>query len=344
MRWRRTSRPDRRRCTTRAACWFRTDSSRAYVKQGLARRRGIAAHVEARFLKGFLREVAEASAPGLRIVDRDAIEGELLALFHDGKRLALAELAAVRGYLDPRGRRTAPRSIGGAPSWPPQIAELFDEYAYSRPEMLAAWKKGGLIAGWDEPQQRWQRELWLALFGRAGALSGRDTADPARLLRAHAARRRCACAGPAHVFGISFVARLYRSIFASLARATSLFVYTLNPCRELWEDVQPVRRIAPQRGARRRASWRSRSTTTPRAAARRPRRLSTRIRCWRCGAGPGATAFASTTSCPTATFTSASRIRPPAWRRPTLLATLQREVLERAPRSRDAGAARRAAW
>jgi len=96
----------------------------SYVKQGLARRRGIAAHVEARFLKKFLREVAEASAPGLRIVDRDVIEGELLALFHDGKRLALAELAAVRGYLDPEdGDRTAldrRRAQLAA-----QIAELF---------------------------------------------------------------------------------------------------------------------------------------------------------------------------------------------------------------------------
>ena len=284
----------------------------SYVKQGLARRRGIAAHVEARFLKRFLREVAEASAPGLRIVDRDVIEGELLALFHDGKRLALAELAPVRGYLDPEDgdRNALDRRRAQLAA---QLAELFDEYAYSRPEMLAAWKKGGLIAGWDEPLQRWQRELWLALFGRAGTLSGRDTATlPDFFERTPPTSLRVA--GPAHVFGISFVARLYRSIFASLARATSLFVYTLNPCRELWEDVQPVRRSSP----RRRASSRQLALALgdDAAAARRPRRLSTRIHCWRCGAGPGATAFASTTSCPTATFTSASRIRPPAWRRP----------------------------
>src|SRR5690349_17425035 len=73
----------------------------AHVKQGLARRRGIAAHVESSFLKAFLREIAEASAPGLHIVDRDSIEGELLALFHDDRRLSSADLAPVRGYLVP---------------------------------------------------------------------------------------------------------------------------------------------------------------------------------------------------------------------------------------------------
>jgi exodeoxyribonuclease V gamma subunit len=217
-----------------------------YVKQGLARRRGIAAHIQDRFLKKYLRDVAEASRPGVRIVDRDLIEGALLALFHDGRRLALAELGPVRGYLDPEDRDRGALDRRRA-QLAAQLAELFDEYAYSRPEMLAAWRKGGLVAGWDEPTQRWQRELWLALFGRAGALAGADMATlPDFFERTEAGALRPP--GPAHVFGISFVARLYRSIFASLARATSLYVYTLNPCRELWEDLQPARRtVGPKR-------------------------------------------------------------------------------------------------
>jgi exonuclease V gamma subunit len=121
-----------------------------YVKQGLARRRGIAAHIETRFLKGFLRDVAEASEPGLRVVDRDVIEGQLLALFHDSKRLALAELAPVRGYLSPDDSRDDGDRLAldrRRAQLAAKLAELFDEYGYSRPEMLAAWRKGGLIAG-----------------------------------------------------------------------------------------------------------------------------------------------------------------------------------------------------
>ena len=121
--------------------------------------------------------------------------------------------------------------------------------------MLAAWKKGALISGWDEPLQRWQRELWLALFGQGGGLAGKETvALPDFFARTPPDKLRVP--GAVHVFGISFVARLYRAIFASLGHATSLFVYTLNPCRELWEDLKPTRRFHPK----------------PRAPAARPSR------------------------------------------------------------------------
>ena len=157
----------------------------------------------------------------------------------------------MRGYLDPEDadRNALDRRRAQLAA---QLAELFDEYAYSRPEMLAAWRKGGLIAGWDEPLQRWQRDLWLALFGRGGTLVGPRHAR--RCPTSSRARRptRCACAGPAHVFGISFVARLYRSIFASLGRAASLFVYTLNPAASCGRTCSRCGESAPQARARRR--------------------------------------------------------------------------------------------
>ncbi|HZL20875.1 MAG TPA: exodeoxyribonuclease V subunit gamma, partial [Polyangia bacterium] len=70
-----------------------------YVKQALARRLGIAAHIETHFLRGFLKQIANASAPETPIVDRDLCEGELLAMFSDAGRLASRDLDAVRGYL-----------------------------------------------------------------------------------------------------------------------------------------------------------------------------------------------------------------------------------------------------
>jgi exodeoxyribonuclease V gamma subunit len=302
-----------------------------YVKRGLARRRGIVAHVKARFLRGFLREVAEASAPGVRIVDRDIIEGELLALFHDDARLASPELAPAQEYLAPNDadrtaldRRRAQLAA--------KLAELFDEYAYARPEMLAVWKKGSVIAGWNEPLQRWQRGLWLALFGRNGALAGEaSVALPDFFARTAPADLRVP--GAVHVFGISFVARLYRSIFASLARATSLFVYTLNPCRELWEDLQPARRS----GGKRRVSPRQLAFALGDEAAApvsapagdenpllalwgRPGRDSIRL-------------YNELSDC-----NFRERFADPLenMSSPTLLATLQREVLDRAPRAREA--------
>jgi exodeoxyribonuclease V gamma subunit len=314
------------------------DFVETHVKQGLARRRGIAANVESYFLKGFLREVAEASAPGLRIVDRDTIEGELLALFHDGRRLASADLAAVRSYLvpDDADRPALDRRRAQLAA---QLAGLFDEYAYSRPEMLAAWRKGALITGWDEPLQRWQRDLWLALFGRGGTLAGNDTAAlPDFFARTPPGELRVR--GPAHVFGISFVARLYRSIFASLGRATSLFIYTLNPCRELWEDLQPARRTAPRTRAGSARPSRQLALDlgdAPDAAgAAPPVEENPLLALW---GRPGRDSIRLYNDLSDCDFHE--RFEDPAAGapRPTLLATLQREVLDRAPRSRAAAAA-----
>jgi hypothetical protein len=117
-----------RRCTTRSACWCRTRFVAGTVAQGLARRRGIAAHIKTRFLRAFLRDVARATTPDLRIVDRDIIEGALLAVFHDADRLAAEDLGPVRGYLEPgdADRTAVDRRRAQLAA---RLAELFDEYA-----------------------------------------------------------------------------------------------------------------------------------------------------------------------------------------------------------------------
>ena len=322
------------------------------VKQALARRLGIAAHVESRFLRGFLGDVARATAPALRIVDRDAIEGELLALFHDPARLASRDLAAVRGYLG----ESAPDGDGGGGNderdagqaldrrraqLAAAIAQLFDEYAYSRPEMLDVWRRGALVAGVNEPVQRWQRELWLALFGRQGVFAP-DAAltlpdffarTPAEVLRPPAS---------AHVFGISFVARLYRSIFAALGRASALYVYAQNPCREYWEDLQPSRRKRPDvRFPRRRGDTQLALTFDAAAPAGEPAADATSLSApasenpllalW---GRPGRDSMRLYNQLSECDF-DARFVEPAAGAsRATLLATLQQEVLDRA--SRDA--------
>ena len=39
-----------------------------------------------------------------------------------------------------------------------------------------------------------------------------------------------------HVFGVSYMARGYHRMLAALGRGLDVRVYTLNPCREFWED------------------------------------------------------------------------------------------------------------
>ena len=202
-----------------------------YVKQGLARRLGIAAHIETGFLRGFLRKVAAASAPDTVIADRDLLEGALLELFHDPGWLSAPELAPVREYLggeggaldtDARDRKRVQLAA--------ELAALFDEYAFSRPEMLSAWREGALVAEAAPATQRWQREIWLALEGPGGRFERRGVVT----LPDFFARTKVEALRPppaVHLFGISYVARLYGAIFEKLGRATDLFVYALGPDR-----------------------------------------------------------------------------------------------------------------
>jgi exodeoxyribonuclease V gamma subunit len=176
-----------------------------WVKQHLARRLGIVANIKAERLGGFLRQVARNTAPDVRIVDRDVMRGELLALLHDPTRLRDPDLAEVNRYLAAGGDVAAGldrRRVQLAG----KLAELFDAYSFSRPDMLAAWRKGALVKGVDEPLQRWQRAAWLGLFGRGQPLAAADVATlpdffertPADELRAPEA---------VHLFGLSYVVR-----------------------------------------------------------------------------------------------------------------------------------------
>jgi exodeoxyribonuclease V gamma subunit len=222
-----------------------------YVKLGVARENGIAAHLETRYLRGHLAAVVAASAPDVALVDRAVLEGELLALFHDERRLEPADLAPVRAYLAAGGAGADARDLRRA-QLAAELATLFDEYAFARPELLRAWRAGRRLEGAGAPDEdkrdteAWQRAVWLALHGRGGVLEARGRAEGKRYLDLPAffespAARALKAPRATYVFGISYVARFYRSVFAALGRAGEVYVYALNPCREFWEDLDDGR-------------------------------------------------------------------------------------------------------
>ena len=219
-----------------------------YVKLGLAQQLGIAAHLEVAFLRGMLGRIGERLVPGARLVDARQIEGHLIALLHDESFLADAELAPVREYLLAAGprpdvvdRRRCQLSA--------ELARLFEEYAASRPEMLRAWKERAVFG--DHPAQAavevWQRRLWLAVFGPQGRLArlraeggpvALTLADLIGVLEAGDFPSEALPAGAIHVFGVSYIARSFHAALGALARRAPVRVYTLNPCREFWEDLE----------------------------------------------------------------------------------------------------------
>lgn len=210
-----------------------------YLRLEVCQRCGIAANLETGFLRRFLAGLAERAQAGLRVADAAHVEGHLLALLHDESVLAQPELAEVRNYLAAADgdRDGLDRRRGQLAA---QLAQLFEEYAASRPDLLAAWTRDkpgpGQGQGQDggHPTATWQRSLWLAIFGPAGRLSRSKTHAPLDALWSAAmAQRPAPLAGQSvHLFGLSYVAVAYHRMLAELARESEVWIYTLGPCRE----------------------------------------------------------------------------------------------------------------
>jgi len=206
-----------------------------WLRFGLASACGIAANLEVRFLRKFLAETLATQGPPL--VEGARLHDLVLSLLLDDDRLKGAAFRPIRRYLD-AGQGTDAVDLRRF-QLSARIAHLFEEYEYSRPEMLDAWQRGPVLAGTPfAAAEAWQRPLWLAIHGPDGMLHRRDgSLEGVRL--GDLLRRPDAMQVPArlHVFGVSYVARAFQRLFAQVAAKCELLVYTLNPCAEFWEDV-----------------------------------------------------------------------------------------------------------
>ena len=46
---------------------------------------------------------------------------------------------------------------------------MFQQYEYLRNDMLDSWSKGkSYFKGLDGENEKWQKELWIGFFGKAG--------------------------------------------------------------------------------------------------------------------------------------------------------------------------------
>ncbi|MEM9067762.1 MAG: exodeoxyribonuclease V subunit gamma [Myxococcota bacterium] len=213
-----------------------------FLELSIAQSIGIAAnfrfHRLERFVSRWLARGGQRS-----VFDRRSFERGILSALLDDDWLSDPVVAPLAHYVAADERATSEVRRAQLAL---RLARLFEGYGYSRPEMLLAWRENRGDVGETEG---WQRALYQRLIGRG------ELPLPEALPSWKSGAAGDGLPDAVHVFGLSYVARVFQWAFAALGARTDLHLYVLNPCMEFWEDV-------PTRGE---------------LAARLPRRARTRV-------------------------------------------------------------------
>ena len=155
-----------------------------------------------------------------------------------------ADLAPLTGYLlgtdGKRGRDY------GAKLWQltGKMAQLFEDYEFHRSEMIEAWLEQ---RGSPTNMELCQRNLYLLsreLRDRYVQASGRPVlsmGEYARTVLGSVQPGTGTARRFVHIFGLSQVSRFHLWLIYGLKDYYPIFIYTLNPCREFWEDTRTPR-------------------------------------------------------------------------------------------------------
>jgi len=231
-----------------------------FIKFRLAERLGVAANLRFPFLRAYLAEIVQKADPAIRVLEANQLQLVLFQFLTTAVQRADPEFAPVRDYAA-GSHAEADRELRLF-QLAERIARLFQEYSISREPMIRAWRGGRQFtrAPFDETE-RWQRHLWLAVFDDFGAVRGEWTAGgdyrwmllPEAFNTVRTESLRPVLPQTLHIFGLPSPGPAFARIFAKLGELVELAIYALNPCQEFWEDVQDSRGAIARQGWARRA-------------------------------------------------------------------------------------------
>lgn len=212
------------------------------VRLSIARTCGVAANLDVSLLTCFASEII-AKVAGERVADASSLEAMALTQILDAQALASPELAPVRAYLHGAGEETADAFDVRSVQLAARIGRVFEEYTYSRGELLAAWRTGLVLGEAAAEVESWQRHMYLAMFGAGGLAERRSAAGAARVVPLCDAVARLEIASSAvpravHVFGFAHFARSFHLLLERLGHETEVVVYALSACEGFWEDLE----------------------------------------------------------------------------------------------------------
>jgi exodeoxyribonuclease V gamma subunit len=211
----------------------------ARVRLAVARSCGIAANLDIALLVRFATDLL-ARTTGIVVADSSSLQAMALAQILDPRVLACPEFAPVWTYLHGAGDAADPIDLRRV-QLASRVGRLFEQYSYSRGDLLAAWRDGLGLGPSVAETERWQRRMWLGMFGPDGMAGRRASPERGRIVplcEAVAAFDPVPSALPAAVHVVLFphVARAFHVLFERLSRSTEVCIYALSPCEGFWED------------------------------------------------------------------------------------------------------------
>ena len=253
----------------------------SWVRLGLAQAKGIAANIKFKWLESYISGLVSTSFhEKFRLADYQTTEAAILAALLDDQLIQNKEFRPINSYLENKNLNNTINDLStGFDSYlgvdgtdirrvqlAARMASLFQEYSFSRPEMISAWRGETGGSGFEaqaahpfsKPERAepfmtetvsWQKALWCSVFGPGGILENNRppggeewiTIDQLAYSSSFFDLLKETDLKPVHIFGVSYMARIYQVLFARLGEISTLYVYSLNPCAEFWEDVETDR-------------------------------------------------------------------------------------------------------
>ncbi len=175
-----------------------------------------------------------------------------------GLREDETEIAALSEYLLGPDHREGPGYTVKLWQLTDRMMRLFEAYQFHRSDMMEQWlDRGYRPEGMERCQQRLylrmrdSRDRYVKNMGQR-LLSLGEYADEA-LDRARGDGGASRPRKFVHVFGLSQVSPFHLGLIGRLTEYYDIFIYSLNPCREFWEDIRTPqeRRWVQRRGVQR---------------------------------------------------------------------------------------------
>ncbi len=195
-----------------------------WLELEVARRNGIAAHLERRFPAELAWQLLGAVLPG---VPRDNA--------FSPRRLAWVLFALLDEVRRRPGFGVVDRYLDGGDdfrrwSLARRLAGVFDQYLVYRPDWIRQWEDG-------DRSGDWQAALWRALVARLGNRHWANLAGEYLEHLAGSSRSFPALPPRVHLFGIPSLSPAYLHMLGATARQVDVHLYWFNPCREYWAEI-----------------------------------------------------------------------------------------------------------